>query len=54
MAGSGMSRFFLDELRFDLRAEISRFRTAISETAATRQMERIRHYPGDCVQALFL
>src|ERR687897_855473 len=54
MAGSGMSRLFFDELRFDLRAQISGSRTAIPETTTTRQMERIRHYPGDRVQALFL
>jgi hypothetical protein len=54
MAGNGMSGFSLQELRFDLGAEICGPWTAIAETTATRQMQRIGHHPGDRIQALFL
>jgi hypothetical protein len=54
MAGNAVSRLFLDELRFDLRAQISGSRTAIPETTTTRQMERIGHDSGYRVKTFFL
>jgi hypothetical protein len=54
MAGNGVSRLFFDELRFDLRAQISGSRTAIPETTTTRQIERIGHDSGYRVKTFFL